>query len=430
MQYIVRQYQIIFPRLPYPFRMLLNLALLPVILLWSMPRALWLLSKSDNHFTGAHADIPNIEEGQFQLETKTRNEVSKQPGAFRHMKGFVQAEDWDGFLHQLKAWDDANTHADGDPLVYTGSHAARWNQHAFLQEQDDCSGMAAWELPWDAIEALEMEFARNHTDPRLAAVLARAHDELAWARRGGDYADAVSRDGWKGFEEQLTRANQIVSDFDAAQEGSHLLASVTHTVALSSEWNDDDRDRAFQTCLDLNPRCWGSMAERAFHLLPRWGGDYEQLEVAARQAMSDTHQFGAAAYTAFYLGVINCDDGALFSCDADLFAEGLADMAAAENSDQVLVNRLIETVIEIVTPRVGMFGGHDGEINARRADFAHVADKLFRDHLRCHITDVWTSDPQEAFNIAASMYAAELEAGLRISLSLENGIEITPGAQN
>ena len=425
MQHIVRQYQIIFPRLPYPIRVLLNLAMLPVVLLWSLPRALWLLNKAGNHFTSAHADVPDMEDGQFHLETKTRDELSKQPGAFRHMKALVQAEDWEGFLRQLKAWDDVNAHSGGDPLVYTGSHAARWKQHAFLQEQDDCSGMAAWDLPWDAIEALELEFARNHTNPRLAAILARAHDELAWARRGGDYADAVSRDGWKGFEEQLNRANEIVSEFDAAKEGSYLLASVTHTVALSSEWDDADRDRAFQTCLDLNPRCWGPMAERAFHLLPRWGGDYEQLEVAARQAMSNTHQFGAAAYAAFYLGVINCDEGALFSCDADLFAEGLADMAAAENSDQVLVNQLIETVIEIVTPRVGMLGGKENENNKRRADFAKAADRLLRGHLCCHVTDVWTSDPQEAFNIAASMYAGELEAGQQITLSLKEGVLIT-----
>ncbi|WP_299048521.1 hypothetical protein [uncultured Tateyamaria sp.] len=422
MQYIVRQYEVLFPRLPYPIRLLLNLAFLPIILFWAMPRALLRLDRANNHFTGTHADVPEMDQGQFHLDAKTRAEVSRQPGAFLHMQGMIQAENWTGFLRQLKAWDDVNAHEEGDPLVYTGSRAARWKQYAFLQEQDDCSGMAAWELPWDAIEALEMEFARDHTDPRLAAVLARAHDELAWARRGGDLADAVSRDGWRGFEEQLNRANQIVSDFDAAKEGSYLLASVTHTIALSSEWEDAARDRAFQTCLDLNPKCWGSMAERAFHLLPRWGGDYEQLEVAARQAMSDTHQFGAAVYAAFYLGVINCDEGALFSCDAELFAEGLSDMAAAENGDQVLVNRLIETVIEIVTPQVGVFGRDD--INARRADFARAADKLFRDHFCCHVTDVWTSAPQEAFNIAASMYAPELEAGQQITLSLSGGINI------
>ncbi|WP_299138758.1 hypothetical protein [uncultured Tateyamaria sp.] len=429
MQYLARQYEILFPRLPYLVRLALNLMLLPIILVWAMPRALWRLSKAHSPIGDAGIPVPEVEDGQFELDTKTRDEIAHEPAAMFRMRGLAGTEKWPAFLTQMARWDAVNASVEGQPLTYVGTRAARWAQLTFLEENDDCYGMAASELPLASIEKLEMAFAEHHRDPRLAAMLARAHEEMAWARRGGDYSDAVTADGWQGFEIHLERANEVLADFDVQQEASFLLASVTHTVALSSEWEDAACDAVFQRCLALNPRCWVTMRERAFHLLPRWGGDYERLEVAARQAMADTSELGAAAYAAFYLGVLDRDEGTLFYCDPALFAEGLADMATAEQDDQVFVNGLIEAVIGIVTPTASLFGGGgDVDINERRAAFGNAADALLKDHFHCHVTDVWTSAPQEVWNIVATAYAAELEAGCTIRLTHAGGAQITQPA--
>ena len=427
MQYLARQYEILFPRLPYLVRLVLNLMLLPFMLVWAMPRAFWRLSKAGNPLNDTGIPVPEIEDGQFELDVKTREEISGEPAALFRMRGLAGTDKWTEFLSQMARWDAVNASVEGQPLAYAGTRAARWAQLTYLEEYDNCYGMAASQLPLGSIEKLEMAFAEHHRDPRLAAVLARAHEEMAWARRGGDYADAVSQDGWDGFELHLDRANEVLGAFDVQQETSFLLASVTHTVALSSEWDDSACDAVFQRCLALNPRCWTVMRERAFHLLPRWGGDYDRLEIAARQAMADTSEQGAAAYAAFYLGVLNRDEGTLFYCDPILFAEGLADMATAEQDDQVFVNELIEAVIEIVTPTAQVFGGGgDVDINERRAAFENAADALLKDHFHCHVTDVWTSAPQQVWNIVATAYAAELEEGCTIRLTHEGGAQITP----
>ncbi|MEM9912405.1 MAG: hypothetical protein AAF922_16635 [Pseudomonadota bacterium] len=405
---------------------MLNLAMLPVVLFWALPRLLFRMSRATSADEAKIPEVTDLAPGQFHMDVVPLSEVSAKPATMVELAALVEADDWDSFLARTREIDSEGGRAEGAPLTYAALRAARPRQIAFLAMHPDCSAIPGRDLPLDDIERLEHVFVHRHRDPQLAALLAKAHLELAWARRGGDYADAVTEDGWRGFQMHLARANEIVSSFDARSEKSPMLAEITFNIALASEWDAAAQEAAFKNCLMLNPRCWQAMSQRAFHLLPRWGGDYEQLERAARQAMSDTHQYGAAAYAAFYLRVLDCDEGAMFSCDPELFAEGLYDMAAAEDGDPVLVNQLIQHSIEIVTPSFALFGGAgEEEINARRAKFDTSSDAVFAAFFCCHVPEAWQGEADEITRLVRMMYANDLEAGRKVHLTQARGIEIS-----
>lgn len=413
----------VWTRLPYIVRLAINTVLLPVALFYVLPKTLWRLYRANRH--APRGALPEVtpSDGQFFLEVASEDEVSRFAAAEAEALQILETGDWAAFLARMGAWDRARARGDGHPLTYAGSRAARAEQIAFLEDFPDCSQVPAERLNWTTVERLEMAFAHHHRDPVLAAILARTHLELGWARRGGGDAHTVPDAVWEGFHMHVARAQEILDDFDIAESGSAFLAAIAHMVALDGETQGRARDAAFATCLDLDPMCWDVMQAHAFHLLPRWGGDYEMLDIIARETMAKTPQHGAAAYAAFYLGVLERDVGALFACEPELFGEGLNDMARAEGSDPVLVNRLIQFCFDLIGPQVTPFGAHDAEINERRAAFETAADKLFFNHFTCHVPEVWTLPPDQVQQIAVGLYAPLLTAGGTVRLTRDSGIE-------
>lgn len=167
---------------------------------------------------------------------------------------------------------------------------------------------AAWKGHLDALRAWVK------TRPESITARVALADELtnyAWKARGGGYADAVTREGWKLFEERQAEAEKILKSAESLKETCPKGWSVRLMVARGRGMDRADFDRLFRRAIEAEPRYIRHYYSKAIYLLPRWHG--EEGEVAAMLTKS--------------ADLIGGDDGDLFYArvawqlnDSELFA--------------------------------------------------------------------------------------------------------------
>jgi hypothetical protein len=143
----------------------------------------------------------------------------------------------------------------------------------WLRDLDAAKGMSAW---WHD----------------LAAGL--AHESLAWASRGGGWANTVTEAGWKGFGEHLAAARACL--VRAAKAHPDRPEPMVEMISIAMGGADEDGtakdwfERAVAARMDCIP-AFDRMLANA--LLPRWGGSYE-LMLALGDAAAATGRFDTA----------------------------------------------------------------------------------------------------------------------------------------
>jgi hypothetical protein len=111
--------------------------------------------------------------------------------------------------------------------------------------------------------------------------------DLAWAERGGGWANEVNNESWKGFAEHLQKAYERL--FAAWQSDPHAPEPAAELINVAN---------AGGTPPDQGPRYWFERAVSAEYdflrayrlyrdaLLPRWGGSVEELHAFACECLA------------------------------------------------------------------------------------------------------------------------------------------------
>ncbi|HEX7378756.1 MAG TPA: hypothetical protein VF278_16665, partial [Pirellulales bacterium] len=121
----------------------------------------------------------------------------------------------------------------------------------------------------------------------LQMLLARAHIDLAWQKRGGDWASEVTEEGWKGFEKHLTKARALLlqawKEHPELPEAAELLMTVT--TGGGGAAGEDARfwfDRAVAVDFDFLP----AYEALLWDLRPRWHGSHEAMLAFGRECLA------------------------------------------------------------------------------------------------------------------------------------------------
>lgn len=245
-------------------------------------------------------------------------------------------------------------------------------EHALL------SGAADRNVPLLAgIEALETVLAEHETDPAIAAIVAKAHMDIAWAWRGTGWDVELPRQNREAFDAHFERAAEIISGFDTKLVPSSLLASAQCSLSAGRSGTVRTIIKAYETWINIDPANTQAMRAMGSHLLPRWRGSYEQLELEARRMSGRTYDiWGAGAYTWVMFDAIAIDPEACARLDLDYFLDGIASILR-RCPDQHTVN-LLGSYCAIT-----MGSTHTGydEADYMRAQIAEAAEWIIKDHL-------------------------------------------------
>jgi hypothetical protein len=182
-----------------------------------------------------------------------------------------------------------------------------WQLHVFYETLSYPGSTSATDAEWQAhIEKLQSWIAFSPESPTPRTALAQTYLRFAWKARGNGYADTVTADGWKLFQQRIERAYRVLDD--AAKLGIHDPGSYRQmqTVALAQGWDRNRVDALTAEALAYEPGYFYFAVAQATYLLPKWYGRAGDTE---RYAAKVADQVGGAEGAALYFRIaaaMNC----------------------------------------------------------------------------------------------------------------------------
>ena len=157
-------------------------------------------------------------------------------------------------------------------------------------------------------------------------------------------------------------------------------ASLAAAECAQRAGREDGSDKiadAYETLITLDPSNARTMRAMGNHLLPRWFGDYNTLELEARRTAARTQDiWGAGAYTWVQFDAIAFDDQACARLDVAFFVDGLHNILA-RTTDQYTVNLLAAYCANTM----GNSSGSNDEADQVRNQIADCSKWIIREHL-------------------------------------------------
>jgi hypothetical protein len=299
---------------------------------------------------------------------------------FHQMRGqrLARQEQWNDVARAIKAADRAlRKTAGGMPIADLIGYGARADvvsacEHALL------SGKPAKDAPLLAgIEALESVLAEHPDDYAIAMIVAQAHMDIGWAWRGGRWDVEISATNGKAFSAHFDRAADILAPYKNVHPKPASLAAAECAQRAGRQDGSDKIADAYEALIMLDPSNTRTMRAMGNHLLPRWFGDYNTLELEARRTAARTQKiWGAGAYTWVQFDAIAFDDIACARLDVAFFVDGLRDILA-RTTDQYTVNLLAAYCANTI----GNSAGGNDEADQVRCQIADCAQWIIREHL-------------------------------------------------
>jgi len=227
---------------------------------------------------------------------------------------------WAELLAAIRTADQTRAAAPGGRrLAVLASAGARSDLTAAIDLQD-------WRLAEAAVARLAAMQTAHPGDYVAAQILAQAHLDLGWARRGAPCEAGEGEETPQGFLGHTAKAERVLEPFDPIEENSPLLAGTRYQLvrgldegqALFRDW--------YQDWSDLDPTSPEPHAAHARHLLPEWYGSAEDLEAEANAAALRTGDVaGSSAYAVFHLAAAEQTGGLATGLNLGLFLRGLID---------------------------------------------------------------------------------------------------------
>ncbi|MEM7090156.1 MAG: hypothetical protein AAF496_11325 [Pseudomonadota bacterium] len=293
-------------------------------------------------------------------------------------RDMARQDRWDALSAQIRAADDARAAApDGMPIADLLAFGARSDvvlaaEHAL----SDGKAVSDYDL-LGGISELEGEMSEYPGDPVIAATVALAHIDLAWAWRGTACDATLPALHRSRCAAHFDRAAAILPQCRVDAPDSALIASAGCALLAGQRKATARVSEEYETLITLAPRNQRYMRAMGSHLLPRWFGSYEELEVQAlRNAVRTRDIWGAGGYSWVQFDAIALDEEACARVDTDYFIEGLQDIVKLR-PDQQMINML--SAYCAITLQTGQ--GLNERADLVRSQMRDFANSLIRDHL-------------------------------------------------
>lgn len=111
---------------------------------------------------------------------------------------------------------------------------------------------------------------------RLA--LADVYLKYAWLARGSGYADKVTDEGWKLFNERVSVAKDILDGDPAIREKNPRAYVEYSTVALAQGMDKEEYLKMVDECHKRFPTYTNIDLNASYFLLPRWHGEEQDAQ--------------------------------------------------------------------------------------------------------------------------------------------------------
>ncbi len=354
----------------------------------------------------------------------------------------ARQEMWDSLGAEIRLNDKARrTTEGGTALADLLSLGARADVVRPVETALSDPGLMSAHAPRHGLAALN-EIREDHADDYgIALVVVHAHIDIGWAWRGQGWISEVPEKHWEAFHRHFDQAGDILDGFDAFAENSPSLAAARCALLAAGPAPQSRVADDYEDLIDLDPANPRHMRALGNHLLPRWFGDYDQLELEARRTAARTADlWGAGGYAWVHFDAIAVDPLVLRRLDVPFFLEGLRDILA-RRGNQHMVNQVAAfCAVTLAQPRYAQ-----AEIAETTRELRGALAWILRNHLREVHPLLWGLAAQGATSGVAPMardalmvlgretalarIATEFERDLRLGMRVvfcHQGVRIEP----
>lgn len=271
---------------------------------------------------------------QIPINSATPDQVESD---FVRERGLFMArqERWEELDDQIRTHDQNRAAtAAGTPLAElmifgARSDVVRAAEHALLH------GRPAKDADFfSGIEALEYMLEENPDSYPLALVVAHMHIDIGWAWRGAVAKEDVRDSNREAFQAHFERAGDILARFCPKKHHSPALSAARCALLPGHPHPAAKLCAEFESLIALDPMNPRHMRALGNYLLPRWYGDFDQLDLQARRVAAQTYDlWGAGAYTWVWFDALLVDPTGLEMFEIEYFLDGVAD-ALQRSGDQ------------------------------------------------------------------------------------------------
>ncbi len=219
--------------------------------------------------------------------------------------------------------------------------------------------------------------------PFASAVYAVQMFIVGYGFRGTGWASDVSNKGWEKLLSCSERSLDIMLEAADDADSCPYWHRAMLFMGLSNGTPSQHLHTLFENARSFDRYDINVHTARAYQLLPRWHGTYEQLEVFARQGYATTcDRMGAEMYARIYQSLKSMESLPETACDWHLLQDGFEDWLARHET-QSIVNAYASAAMA--------FG--DGD----------AARNIVRSRLSSLYPEAWDSPEQIASALEASL---------------------------
>ena len=137
-----------------------------------------------------------------------------------------------------------------------------------------------------------------------SAIYAQLLFNTGYAFRGTNWARNVSQEGWDKLASYTEEAHDVLLQSSQEADRCPLWHRVLHSIGLSDGSDTEQLEQRFQRARQFDPCDVDIYWTRAYHLLPRWHGSYEEIEAFAKDSVTRTqHELGTSIYARIYTSI-------------------------------------------------------------------------------------------------------------------------------
>ncbi|MBO9408555.1 hypothetical protein J7399_14030 [Shimia sp. R9_1] len=187
----------------------------------------------------------------------------------------------------------------------------------------------------EAMEYLLEDFADSYP---IALVVAHMHIDIGWAWRGAIAKDDTREINREAFHSHFARATEILDRFCPKIHHSSALSAARCALLPGLEDPTKALCTEYESLIALDPLNPRHMRALGNYLLPRWYGDFDQLDLQARRIAAQTYDiWGAGAYAWVWFDSLLIDPSGLEVIEIEYFLDGVSD-ALKRRGDQHAAN--------------------------------------------------------------------------------------------
>jgi hypothetical protein len=206
-----------------------------------------------------------------------QTELDSQPARafFVTIRDALNREDFDQ-LEQIAA------SARSEKSRFTGGD---WKLRSFYLVIQGPGRLTAPDAVWTHhIERLQRWAAAKPASITPRVAIGSAYTRYAWKARGNGFANTVTADGWKLFQERIENARSTLEQAESFPMKDPQLYNALQVVALAQRWNRAQMDQLVQQGMALEPDYFYFYVAETNFLMPKWHGQPGDAENFAQSA--------------------------------------------------------------------------------------------------------------------------------------------------